>query len=86
MFYWPNEYAVEEIIETWRSVGTILASADVVVPGHGAPLVVDAGLLETLIDRFPQAAYSRECPDVLELLERRLQAMREAASSGSAEG
>ena len=75
MFYWPNRYVAEEIIRTWRSVGTILASADVVVPGHGAALVVDDGLLELLLDRFPQAMLAQQCPDVQGVLNRRLQSM-----------
>jgi glyoxylase-like metal-dependent hydrolase (beta-lactamase superfamily II) len=58
-FYWPNEYEAPEIVETWRSVAKILAAADVVIPGHGPPVVLDAGLLEDLVRQFPEAHPSR---------------------------
>jgi glyoxylase-like metal-dependent hydrolase (beta-lactamase superfamily II) len=71
-YYFPNQYSDDEIIETWRSVGTIFAEADVIVPGHGAPIQVNRALMETLIAGFPSAKYSSACPDVLEALNKRL--------------
>lgn len=70
-YYWPNGYAAVDVIETWRSVAKILASADVVVPGHGPALDVTAPLLDALIDAFPRAPFAVECPDVAEKLRRR---------------
>ncbi len=75
MFYWPNKYLRDEIVETWRSVAKILKAAQVVIPGHGPPIHVDANLLQTLIERFPKAPYSDDCPDVSETLRDRLQKM-----------
>ena len=30
-YYWPNVYEVPEIVETWRSLAKILATADTVI-------------------------------------------------------
>ncbi|MBC8871227.1 MAG: hypothetical protein H8E44_17510 [Planctomycetes bacterium] len=73
LFYWPNGYLKHEIVETWRTVAKILDTAQVVIPGHGPPIRVDADLLQTLIDRFPHAPYSDSCPEVAETLSDRLQ-------------
>ena len=75
MFYWPNGYDGTEIVETWRSVGKILETASVVIPGHGSPIVVDAELLQALLDGWPQAYRARECPDVSRCLMNRLERM-----------
>jgi glyoxylase-like metal-dependent hydrolase (beta-lactamase superfamily II) len=71
-YYWPNGYSDEEIVETWRSVGRILARAHVVVPGHGPPLRVTARLLEELAKSFEQALFTELCPEVGEQIRRRL--------------
>ena len=76
MFYWPNRYEGPEIVETWRSVGAILAAASVVIPGHGPPIPVDAGLLEGLLAQFPRAFLSDRCPEVADVLRNRLQLIR----------
>jgi glyoxylase-like metal-dependent hydrolase (beta-lactamase superfamily II) len=72
MFYWPNGYDRFEIAETWRSVARILATADVVIPGHGPPIRVDAGLVEELVEGFPRAKCAGDCPEVVERLRERL--------------
>lgn len=77
-YYWPNEYTREEILQTWRSVSRIMASADVIVPGHGPPITVTPELLKELIDRFEDAKHWTTCPDVLECLEKRLDEYRGA--------
>jgi glyoxylase-like metal-dependent hydrolase (beta-lactamase superfamily II) len=75
MFYWPNGYEGAEVVETWRSVSKILDAASVVIPGHGPPIFVDADLLRGLLDRFPRAFQSQQCPEVAAVLRRRLQQM-----------
>lgn len=75
-YYWPNQYNATDICETWRSVARILSSADVVLPGHGAPIQVDAGLLDALICAFPAADSASECADVLPALESRRNDLR----------
>lgn len=75
-YYWPNRYGPPEIVETWRSVARILASADVIVPGHGPAVAVNADLLERLIQGFPQAELAAQCPEVGEALQGRLRQMR----------
>ena len=71
-YYWPNIYSMPQIVETWRSIGKIVAAADTIVPGHGSPIRVDVELLQELIDRFPNAEYASQCPDVLTVLKDRL--------------
>jgi glyoxylase-like metal-dependent hydrolase (beta-lactamase superfamily II) len=71
-YYWPNGYGVEAIVQTWHSVAQILETADVVIPGHGAPILVDAELLRVLVSGFPRAAYANQCPEVADRLTRRL--------------
>ena len=44
MYYWPNDYDASEVADTWRSIGRVLATADVVIPGHGPPIVVALAL------------------------------------------
>lgn len=70
-YYWPNGYSEKEIVETWRSVAKIL-SADIIIPGHGAPIPVTRALLEHLRATFPMAEYASECPDVRDALTERL--------------
>ncbi len=71
-YYYPNQYSPEEIMQTWRSIGAIFADADVIIPGHGAPIQVNRTLVEALIADFSKAEYAKECPDVLEALRERL--------------
>ncbi|MFO0926534.1 MAG: hypothetical protein U0736_05775 [Gemmataceae bacterium] len=72
-YYWPNGYLEDEVLETWRSVARILATADVVIPGHGEPIPVDRRLVEDLCRRYPLAEFGDRCPDVLDTLEARRQ-------------
>jgi glyoxylase-like metal-dependent hydrolase (beta-lactamase superfamily II) len=76
MFYWPNAYDRFEIAETWRSVAQILATADVIIPGHGPPIHVDAGLVEELVEGFPRAKFADDCPEVADRLQERLGRLR----------
>ncbi|NDJ75025.1 MAG: hypothetical protein GYB65_02095 [Chloroflexi bacterium] len=71
-FYWPNGYTQSEIVETWFSVARILGGADVVVPGHGAPIVITAELVRDLLATFPQAPHAELCPEVADALRARL--------------
>ncbi len=70
-YYWPNFYQEAEILETWKSVATILARSDKIIPGHGVPFEVTAELLEHLVLTFAQAEHADQCPDVLEILKKR---------------
>jgi glyoxylase-like metal-dependent hydrolase (beta-lactamase superfamily II) len=70
-YYWPNQYTPAEIIQTWRSVAAIIAGADLIVPGHGAPIPVTTALLDDLLTSFPAAEYAANCPDVAERLRAR---------------
>ncbi len=75
-YYWPNVYEVPEIVETWRSLAKILAMADTVIPGHGPPVSVNVDLLRELIDNFPRAEYGSHCPEVMGVLNQRLEDLR----------
>lgn len=75
-YYWPNFYHENEIIQTWVSVAKILSSADIIIPGHGHPLVVTVELLEHLIGTFSQAEYASACPDVEQKLRVRFEQLR----------
>jgi len=72
-YYWPNGYPEPAIVETWRSVARILSTADVVVPGHGLPICMNAPLLDKLTSSFPDAEYAAECPEVAAALGRRFE-------------
>jgi glyoxylase-like metal-dependent hydrolase (beta-lactamase superfamily II) len=77
-YYWPNGYSPEEIVQTWRTVAKILASAEVVIPGHGPVINVTADLLQTLVNGFDSAEHADRCPDVKETLQARLDKLNEA--------
>lgn len=70
-YYWYNGYSPVEVMQTWRTVARIVAQADVIVPGHGAPIPVDKALVDGLKAAFPGAEYASDCPDVLDILEER---------------
>ena len=72
-YYWPNGYTRDEIIATWTSIGMIIQDADVVIPGHGAPISVTPTLVQQLIEGFPQADYAGLCPHVVPQLQQRLE-------------
>jgi len=72
-YYWPNAYGLDDIVETWRSVARILATADVVIPGHGPPIRVDANLLRVLLDAFSSAEHGWRCPEVADRLRERME-------------
>jgi glyoxylase-like metal-dependent hydrolase (beta-lactamase superfamily II) len=72
-YYYPNGYEQAEIIETWRSIARTFAHADVIVPGHGAPIRVTRELIKMLLDGFRKAEYSDDCPDVSQALQKRLE-------------
>ena len=71
-YYWPNRYLQAEIIQTWESTADIVASADVIVPGHGTPISVTATLIKELLSSFPFAEHSAGCEGVVGILEKRL--------------
>jgi glyoxylase-like metal-dependent hydrolase (beta-lactamase superfamily II) len=75
-YYWPNSYGPGEIVETWRSIARILSLADVVIPGHGPPFRVNTSLIDELMDGFSRAEHSRDCPEVLQSLSRRIEQFR----------
>jgi glyoxylase-like metal-dependent hydrolase (beta-lactamase superfamily II) len=75
-YYWPNQYSPSEIIDTWRSVATILARADVIIPGHGDAIHVNADLLERTLANFPRAPHAERCWDVAETIQGRLDTLR----------
>jgi hypothetical protein len=75
-YYWPNVYIPAEIVATWQSVAKILATADMVLPGHGQPIPVTAELLRELIDNFPRAEYGSRCSEVVSVLQQRLAQLR----------
>jgi glyoxylase-like metal-dependent hydrolase (beta-lactamase superfamily II) len=81
MFFWPNHYEALDVVETWRSVAKILDKADVVIPGHGPPIRVDAELLQTLLDRFPKAFQAHWCPEVARVLRSRLERLGQTQGS-----
>ena len=70
-YYWPNFYDVAAIVKTWRSVATIL-EADIIMPGHGEPILVTADLMRQLLTSFGDAEFSSVCPEVSKRLEQRL--------------
>jgi glyoxylase-like metal-dependent hydrolase (beta-lactamase superfamily II) len=70
-YYWYNGYSPAEVVQTWRTVARIIAQADIIIPGHGAPIPVDKTLVDGLKAAFPHAEYASGCPDVLDLLEQR---------------
>jgi glyoxylase-like metal-dependent hydrolase (beta-lactamase superfamily II) len=71
--YWPNQYSPPEVMQTWRSVGQIVARADVIVPGHGPAFGVTPDLVRDLLETFPNAPYADQCPQVIPLLRQRLE-------------
>jgi glyoxylase-like metal-dependent hydrolase (beta-lactamase superfamily II) len=75
-YYWPNVYEAPEIVKTWRSLAKILATADTVIPGHDPPIRITADLLGELIDNFPRAEYGSRCPEVVGVLNQRLEDLR----------
>lgn len=83
-YFWPNGYGPLQIVETWRSIARILAHADLIVPGHDAPLPVTAELVSSLLETFPQADHASHCPDVTAALRDR-QVRLEQGGSPSAD-
>lgn len=76
-YYWPNVYSRDEIIQTWKSVTTIIAHADVIIPGHGPPFRVTISLVSYLAGNFENATYADQCAgEVKEALAGRLDALR----------
>ena len=85
-YYWPNVYEPDEIVQTWRTVASILRSADVVVPGHGPPIYVDAVLLEELAENFCMAEFSERCEDVLTDIHRRIASFASGTNGSAGHG
>lgn len=79
-YFWPNGYGPLQIVETWRSIARIVSQADVIVPGHDAPLPVTVELVQHLLETFPQANYASRCPDVPATLQTRLDHLRNGSS------
>ncbi len=50
--YWPNRYTESEVIDTWRSIASILSQADIVVPGYGKHFMINNSLLLEILERF----------------------------------
>ncbi len=75
-YFWPNVYEGPEVVETWRSLAKILATADTVIPGHGPPIRITSDLLAEMIDNFPRAEYGSLCPDVVGVFSQRLEKLR----------
>lgn len=74
-YYRPNGYRRAEIVQTWRTVAMILSQADVIVPGHGAPIRVSDALIEDVLTTLPQAEHIRDCPDVRFKIQSRLKGL-----------
>lgn len=74
--YAPQAYSPDHVRQQWHSVATIVSDADLIVPGHGEPVAVDAGLLEDLVAGFTKAPYAEDCPAVADSLRRRLETLR----------
>ena len=72
-YYWPNMYSPTEIVQTWKSVVDILDHADIIIPGHGGQIFVTAPLIKELLATFPLAKHSEECPELQNILTRRLE-------------
>ncbi len=72
-YYWPNLYMVPEIVQTWESVAKILSDADLIIPGHGQPILVTASLVKELLSTFSSAEFASECQDVKQSLSSRLE-------------
>ncbi len=49
-----------------------ILQADTIVPGHGAPFSVTPDLIRRLLASFGDAPFHERCPDVRELLRKRL--------------
>jgi glyoxylase-like metal-dependent hydrolase (beta-lactamase superfamily II) len=76
-YYWPNFYQEADILQTWESVAIILTRADTIIPGHGVPFQVTAGLLEHLVHTFDQAEHAEQCPQVFDALQNRLEVLKD---------
>jgi glyoxylase-like metal-dependent hydrolase (beta-lactamase superfamily II) len=63
-YYWPNGYSAAEIVQTWHSIMLILASADLIIPGHGPAIRITPDLLDAMVRSFPKAEYAHACPEV----------------------
>lgn len=84
-YYWPNSYTPPEIVQTWESVAKILLYADVIIPGHGAPIEVTASLVKDLLSTFPLAEHAENCRDVERFLSDRLERLLAEESKDDAE-
>jgi glyoxylase-like metal-dependent hydrolase (beta-lactamase superfamily II) len=75
-YYWPNGYNAEQVVQTWRSVASILSEADVIVPGHGNAFRVTIGVVEEVLFNWPRADFSSLCPGVEKSLRLRLESLK----------
>ena len=71
-YFWPNQYDKQEINQHWRDIATIIAKAEIIIPGHGSPITVTWNLVEDMIESFPTAEFAANCPEVLDELKTRL--------------
>jgi glyoxylase-like metal-dependent hydrolase (beta-lactamase superfamily II) len=76
MYYWPNVYQTSEIIQTWESVAKIFSYADLIIPGHGRPIIVTASLVKDLLSTFASAEHASKCQNVEQFLSTRLESLR----------
>lgn len=70
-YYHLNGYQPAQIAESWRSVAKIVSTANVVIPGHGNAIAIDAELVEKLIASFEQAEHADLADGVLAKLKER---------------
>jgi glyoxylase-like metal-dependent hydrolase (beta-lactamase superfamily II) len=82
--FWPANYTTAEIIQTWTTVARILSLADLMVPGHSAPVAIDASLIGELLSTFPAAAHANRCDHVTQLLGERLDQLQAVMRPGVA--
>lgn len=82
--FWPANYTTAEIIQTWMIVARILSCADLIVPGHSAPVAIDALPIGELLSTFPAAAHAGRCDHVRQLLSDRLEQVQAITRPGVA--
>lgn len=63
---------------------TILSLADLIVPGHSAPVAIDASLTGGSLSTFPAVAHAIRCDHVRQLLSDRLEQLQADARPGDA--
>jgi len=75
-YYWPNGYTPAQVVITWLTVAVIVSRADVILPGHGAPIDVNTELVEEMLDAWPEAPHAELCAEVGQSLRARRKQLR----------